>query len=250
MERATWPLHRALAVAGLLAVAGATGSVATSVQAHQPARALPDGLAANERTTTAPTAGAAEIPPDQVAVMQRVSGETGIPWQVLAAIAKVESDFGRNMATSSAGAVGYGQFLPSTWAAFGQGGDPYDHRDVIPAMARYLLAFGAPADLRRAVYAYNHSWDYVDDVLALAAAYGANGGAPPTPSSAAAASGDGRTPPAVVTAAPAPTTERQVWPPRPWVTGRAATPKEIASEGRKPCGSGRAAAGLRGAVRR
>jgi hypothetical protein len=113
-----------------------------------------------------------DIPPDHLAVMQRVSRETGIPWQVLAAIAKVESDFGRNMATSSAGAIGYGQFLPSSWAAFGQGGDPYDYRDVIPAMARYLLAHGAPGDLRRAVYAYNHSWEYVDQVLALATAFG------------------------------------------------------------------------------
>jgi hypothetical protein len=103
--------------------------------------------------------------------MQRVGRESGIPWQVLAAIAKVESDFGRNMSTSWAGAIGYGQFLPSTWAGFGRG-DPYDYRDVLPAMARYLLAFGAPADLRRALYAYNHDWAYVDQVLALAAAYG------------------------------------------------------------------------------
>ena len=45
-------------------------------------------------------------------------GQTcGVPWQVIAAIAKVESNFGSNMATSSAGAIGYGQFLPSSWAA-------------------------------------------------------------------------------------------------------------------------------------
>src|SRR5581483_197379 len=40
----------------------------------------------------------------------------GIPWQVLAAINKVESNFGRNMGPSSAGAVGWMQFMPSTWA--------------------------------------------------------------------------------------------------------------------------------------
>jgi len=119
-----------------------------------------------------------EIPPDQLEVMQQVSFQTGIPWQIFAAIAKVESDFGRNMATSSAGAIGYGQFMPATWAAYGTDGngdgiaDPYDFRDVIPAMARYLLANGAPADMPNALYAYNHSWAYVDHVLAYAAAYG------------------------------------------------------------------------------
>jgi murein DD-endopeptidase MepM/ murein hydrolase activator NlpD len=113
-----------------------------------------------------------DIPPDQLAVMQQVSLVTGIPWQVLAAIAKVESDFGRNMATSSAGAIGYGQFLPVMWAVFGEGGDPYDFQDAIPAMARYLLEAGAPADLHGAIYSYNHSWEYVEMVLSYAAAYG------------------------------------------------------------------------------
>lgn len=122
--------------------------------------------------STASEAALAEVPPDHLAVMTKVGAETGIPWQVLAAIARVESDFGRNMATSSAGAIGYGQFLPEMWAAYGGGGDPYDFHAAIPAMARYLLDHGAPADLRNALYAYNHSWDYVDTVLAHAAAYG------------------------------------------------------------------------------
>ena len=122
--------------------------------------------------TTAAAAAIQEIPPDQLEVMQQESLRTGIPWQIFAAIAKVESDFGRNMETSSAGAIGYGQFLPGTWAAYGEGGDPYDFHDVIPAMGRYLMASGAPADMPRALYAYNHSWAYVDKVLAYAAAYG------------------------------------------------------------------------------
>ncbi len=122
--------------------------------------------------TTAAAAAIEEIPPDQLEVMQQESLGTGIPWQIFAAIAKVESDFGRNMETSSAGAIGYGQFLPATWAAYGEGGDPYDFHDVIPAMGRYLMASGAPADMPHALYAYNHSWAYVDKVLAYAAAYG------------------------------------------------------------------------------
>lgn len=117
-------------------------------------------------------ARAGEVPPEQRAVMERAAMQCGLPWQVLAGIAKVESDFGRNMATSSAGAIGYGQFLPNTWAAYGAGGDPYAYRDAIPAMARYLCANGGPADLRRAIFAYNRADWYVDDVLAAAITYG------------------------------------------------------------------------------
>ena len=114
-----------------------------------------------------------EIPPDQLAVMQATAASScGLPWQVLAAIAKVESDFGRNMATSSAGAIGYAQFLPSSWAAYGNGGDPYDYRDALPAMARYLCDHGGAQDLRRALYAYNHADWYVNQVLAIAVRYG------------------------------------------------------------------------------
>ncbi len=119
--------------------------------------------------------GGLDIPPAQLAVMQQVSFLTGIPWQIFAAIAKVESNFGRNMATSSAGAIGYGQFLPEMWARYGNGGDPYDYRDAIPAMGRYLLDHGAPGDIRGAIYAYNHSWPYVALVLSYATAYGYHG---------------------------------------------------------------------------
>jgi cell wall-associated NlpC family hydrolase len=122
--------------------------------------------------TTAASSLLAVVPPDQLEAMKQESLRTGIPWQVFAAIAKVESDFGRNMASSEAGAIGYGQFLPDTWVHYGEGGDPYNFRDVIPAMGRLLLASGAPADLPRALYAYNHSWSYVAKVLAYAAGYG------------------------------------------------------------------------------
>ncbi len=119
--------------------------------------------------------GGLDVPPAQLAVMQQVSFLTGIPWQIFAAIAKVESNFGRNMATSSAGAIGYGQFLPEMWARYGNGGDPYDFRDAIPAMGRYLLDHGAPDDMRGAIYAYNHSWPYVALVLSYATVYGYHG---------------------------------------------------------------------------
>jgi transglycosylase-like protein with SLT domain len=115
------------------------------------------------------------VPPDQLAVMLDVSRESGVRWELLAAIASVESDFGRNMATSSAGAIGYGQFLPSSWAAYGEGGDPYDFRDVLPAMARYLVAAGVSTDIPNAIWAYNHSWEYVALVLGRASSYASLG---------------------------------------------------------------------------
>lgn len=122
------------------------------------------------------------VPPEHLAVMLEVSAETGVPWELLAAIASVESGFGTNMATSSAGAIGYGQFLPSSWEAFGEGGDPYDYRDAIPAMARYLVAAGVLTDVPNAVWAYNHSWEYVALVLGRASYYAAGGLIPaPTP---------------------------------------------------------------------
>jgi hypothetical protein len=83
----------------------------------------------------------------------------------------VESDFGRNMATSSAGAVGYGQFLPSSWQAFGSEGNAYDYRDALPAIALYLCQAGLERDPRKALFAYNHADWYVDLVLDLAVRY-------------------------------------------------------------------------------
>ena len=112
------------------------------------------------------------LPLPHLAAMVEVGGVTGVPWSLLAAIASVESGFGANMSTSWAGAIGYGQFMPPSWAAFGEGGDPYDYRDVIPAMARYLIAANVLNDIPNAVYAYNHDWEYVALVLGRMAYYG------------------------------------------------------------------------------
>ncbi len=93
---------------------------------------------------------------------------------ILAAIHYVESDFGRNMGPSSAGAVGQMQFLPSTWRRYGIDAngdgraDPYSAADAIFSAARYLQANGAPGDWYGAIFAYNHADWYVEDVLGQA----------------------------------------------------------------------------------
>jgi murein DD-endopeptidase MepM/ murein hydrolase activator NlpD len=112
----------------------------------------------------------------------RAGAAYGVPWQVLAAINKVESDFGRNMGPSSAGAIGWMQFLPSTWMRWGLDGDgdgladPWDPEDAVFAAARYLAAAGAHDDLSRAIFAYNHAQWYVDEILDLAAEFDSGDG--------------------------------------------------------------------------
>jgi transglycosylase-like protein with SLT domain len=120
---------------------------------------------------------------DHLATMARAAKESdcGVPWQLLAAIARVESDFGRNMSTSSAGALGYGQFLPSSWALFGSEGNVYDYRDALPAIALYLCKAGLERDPRTALFAYNHADWYVDLVLNLAVQYDRMAPGAPTP---------------------------------------------------------------------
>jgi murein DD-endopeptidase MepM/ murein hydrolase activator NlpD len=116
------------------------------------------------------------------ALWRNAGSAYGIPWEVLAAINKIESNFGRNMGPSSAGAVGWMQFMPDTWLRWGTDGDgdriadPWDPQDGVYSAARYLAAAGGSADLRRAIFAYNHAEWYVDDVLELAAVFGQGGG--------------------------------------------------------------------------
>jgi hypothetical protein len=96
---------------------------------------------------------------------------------LLAAINEIESGFGQNLGPSSAGAEGWMQFMPSTWAAYGVDAngdgvrDPDDPNDAIFAAARYLRASGMPEDPEGAVFAYNHADWYVADVMARAACF-------------------------------------------------------------------------------
>jgi hypothetical protein len=99
---------------------------------------------------------------------QEAERRFGVRWQLLAAVMFIESKFGRVRASSSAGAQGPMQFIPSTWARYGLGGDVHDPHDAILGAANYLHASGAPGNERGALYAYNHAWPYVDAVLAYA----------------------------------------------------------------------------------
>ena len=98
-------------------------------------------------------------------VYRQAETETGVPWSILAAVHFVETRFGRIDGVSSAGAQGPMQFLPSTWAIHGQGGDIDDDADAIAAAARLLSDAGAPNDLEGALFSYNPSSSYVSSVL-------------------------------------------------------------------------------------
>ena len=87
-----------------------------------------------------------------------------VDWEMLAAINYVETKFGRVRSPSYAGAQGPMQFLPSTWAAYGLGGEINDPQDAVMGAANYLSASGAPGDYRSALYAYNPADEYVESI--------------------------------------------------------------------------------------
>jgi soluble lytic murein transglycosylase-like protein len=111
------------------------------------------------------------IPPFLLPIYQAAGTQYGVRWEVLAGINEIETDYGRNLNVSSAGALGWMQFMPATWKQYGVDAngdgkkDPYNPVDAIFAAARYLKAAGADTDLRRAIFAYNHADWYVDSVL-------------------------------------------------------------------------------------
>ena len=117
------------------------------------------------------------IPPFLLPIYQSCGTQYGIPWQVLASINRIETAFGTNLNVSSAGALGWMQFIPSSWEAYGVDAngdgrkDPYNPVDAICAAGRYLKAAGGEQDLRAAIFAYNHADWYVDEVLLYADQY-------------------------------------------------------------------------------
>jgi membrane-bound lytic murein transglycosylase B len=133
------------------------GGARDTVRGRRHLAAIPRAPGALPRVRTAKAAPAAELRRHYAAAERRF----GIHWTVLASINFVESAFGRVRSASEAGARGPMQFLPATWRAYGMGGDIDDPRDAILAAANYLHRSGAPEDLDRALFAYNHSTSYV-----------------------------------------------------------------------------------------
>ncbi len=143
--------------------------VATSPQAIASAGALAALLASSQSSVEA--LSFYRIPLFLLPIYKAAAVQYGVPWQILAAINEIETDYGADQSVSSAGAVGWMQFMPATWLQYGVDAldagyaDPYNPVDAIFAAARYLRAAGAESNLRGAILAYNHSEEYADSVL-------------------------------------------------------------------------------------
>jgi murein DD-endopeptidase MepM/ murein hydrolase activator NlpD len=186
-------MKRLAAVAALaLALAGSAGAdvfrvvpaAGPSVPALLPSAEIPNGtgsIAFPDSLRIHPLVTQTRTYAQLLDLWQRAGAAYGVPWQVLASINKIESNFGRNMGPSSAGAIGWMQFMPSTWERWGLDADgdglanPWSPEDAIAAAARYLAASGGQADISRAVFSYNHAQWYVDEVLQLAQLFGSGG---------------------------------------------------------------------------
>jgi Transglycosylase SLT domain/Peptidase family M23 len=178
---------------------GGAVSAPSATAGDQPQEEGPDGgsqfsrggapTTSNPSTTIAPFGPATigvpnfvidsfEIPPFLLPIYQACGTEYGIPWEVLASINKIETAFGTNLNISSAGAMGWMQFMPSSWEEYGLDAngdgrkDPYNPVDAICAAAHYLKVAGGTANLYDAIFAYNHADWYVQEVLLYARAYG------------------------------------------------------------------------------
>jgi membrane-bound lytic murein transglycosylase B len=152
----------------------------TPAPANSNVAVAPQVIAAQEEALAAELAGSAasaqalsfyRIPLFLLPIYQAASVQYGVPWQILAAINEIETNYGTDLSVSTAGAVGWMQFMPSTWIQYGVDAinagyaDPYNPVDAIFAAARYLRAAGAATDLHGAILAYNHSEEYVKSVL-------------------------------------------------------------------------------------
>ncbi|MFC3966501.1 C40 family peptidase [Nocardia jiangsuensis] len=140
-------------------------------------------------TGTAPSSEARQdIPAPMLVLYQAAAGDCpGLDWSVLAAIGKIETDHARSplpgvsSGENASGAGGPMQFLAPTFDTVTSrhqlpagGASPpsrYNPSDAIHAAAFYLCDSGAPADLRAAIFTYNHADWYVDQVLDQAARY-------------------------------------------------------------------------------
>lgn len=144
-----------------------------------------------------------EIPEEYIPIYVAAEEKYGVPWTLLAAHHRIETRFSTlKSLVSPAGAEGHMQFMPCTFVGWdhptcsglGKGeipaselkspavirkyggygvdangdgvADPYDIEDAVYSAAHYLAKYGAASgDLKRAIFNYNHSDQYVEDVL-------------------------------------------------------------------------------------
>lgn len=185
-----------LLLVGLLVISTLGAAVLAAAVAGM---AVPGGGQSGGQTATGEAADArasgralASIPPTWLDLYRQAAATCpGLPWTVLAGIGTVESDNGQSSAAgvrsgaNFAGAEGPMQFEPSTFSSYavvGPGGadppSPYDPVDAVYSAAHLLCVDGGgdPSTVAAAIYAYNHSSDYVAQVLSLASSYGAAAG--------------------------------------------------------------------------
>jgi Transglycosylase SLT domain len=148
--------------------AGPNG-VAVSPQAVASQAALAAALASSAASVQA--LDFYRIPLFLLPIYKAAAVQYGVPWQILAAVNEIETNYGTDQSVSTAGAVGWMQFMPATWLQYGVDAlnagyaDPYNPVDAVFAAARYLRAAGAATNLRGAILAYNHSEEYANSVL-------------------------------------------------------------------------------------
>jgi membrane-bound lytic murein transglycosylase B len=117
----------------------------------------------------------APAPADELlAYYREAQAASGVGWNYLAAINLIETRLGSVVGPSSAGAQGPMQFLPSTFAAYGEGSDIYSPRDSILAAGRYLAANNFAGNRDGAIYRYNNASPYVRAVNDYAAVLAAD----------------------------------------------------------------------------
>lgn len=143
-----------------------------NVNARRELTAMSQGYA---ESTLPPWRIVPPVPADELlGYYRKAESAHGVGWNYLAAINLIESGLGRIAGVSTAGAQGPMQFLPSTFAAYGEGGDILSPHDSIMAAARYLAANNFARDRDHALYRYNNSRRYVQAVNDYAAVLAAD----------------------------------------------------------------------------
>lgn len=91
--------------------------------------------------------------PDRDPVLQQSAEKYGIPYNILAGVFGMETDFGQNIATSSAGAMGAFQFIPPTAKAYNY---PLTNN---PSAAQFRQQSDSAAHYLSDLYKEKGNWD-------------------------------------------------------------------------------------------